>query len=905
MEVPYNNLGQQDEVSIGSSASHLKVLLWKQYLTQTRSKKSILCVFLSPFILCVILFLIQLTVSAGLKYENPDPPITDAGTFQKCSPLKGFDSCISIGYGIYGDETAPWVEHTINYIAQKTGLTVGTDIKEIYRGKNYTAFNDYFVKNPGETLIGLLFCTTDQLPYNGSLPLPANCQQFVDTQTWKSYKLTPYLIVYNHSLISTDYQTNPQMPFPTYPTALQLKILVDNSIVDFYGEQDYKTYINVKTQSYPQTEFRFFEGFDIVDQQGGIYFFIAPIITFIVLLNEITTEKEKRLRQGLSVVGVSHFTYWLHWIILAVVYAVIVTFSIVAGGHLFNFKVFTRAPILVHCVLFFTFTLAMEFFALFVYTLVPTVKVANTVGYGILLLGIVMQLFLSNAAILQYLYDTTNDTIYKVIVNIFLVYPAFSFTAIYTDIMLLAGDTFSTSQAMWVSGPGYHWADFIKSHTGKTMGGDPFEYPSSLNFLLWMIGDIVIFTVLIIYMDHVIAHNRGSGAGPLFFLQKSFWRSSNKTRRVKKRISEAPEDSDNESLDGNIDTVAREKEKVIRHNDQGTEARGIRISNLSKVYRQSMCGRRSKNDVKALSNIFLEIGEGELLGLLGHNGAGKTTLINILTGVLGGFEGKITISGFDIELNKDEVKKVVGVCPQFDILWYELTAKEHLYMFAKIKGIPVEAIDEQIRKALEEVNLTKVKDVWAGTFSGGMKRRLSMAIAGIGDPSIIFLDEPTTGMDPKNRRQVWELIKNLKKNRAVILTTHAMEEADALSDRIAVIVDGRFKCIGNSLFLKNNFGEGYRLTLIVDPENSGTVKKLMGLKIPSAKIVDESGGSLMFSIPSTQIKELQSFFKVIEDKDKDEASAKLKDLIHDWGLSNTTLEEVFMKVTAKKEKKTQ
>jgi len=101
MDVPYNNLGQQDEANIGSSSSHLKVLLWKQYLTQTRSKKSILCVFLSPFILCVILFLIQLTVSAGLKYENPDPPITDAGTFQKCTPLKGFDNCISIGYGIF------------------------------------------------------------------------------------------------------------------------------------------------------------------------------------------------------------------------------------------------------------------------------------------------------------------------------------------------------------------------------------------------------------------------------------------------------------------------------------------------------------------------------------------------------------------------------------------------------------------------------------------------------------------------------------------------------------------------------------------------------------------------------------------------------------------------------------
>jgi len=292
-----------------------------------------------------------------------------------------------------------------------------------------------------------------------------------------------------------------------------------------------------------------------------------------------------------------------------------------------------------------------------------------------------------------------------------------------------------------------------------------------------------------------------------------------------------------------------------------------------------------------------------LLGLLGHNGAGKTTLINILTGVLGGFEGQITLSGYDIEENKDEVKKIVGVCPQFDILWYELTAREHLQMFAEIKGIPKNQIENEIKSGLQDVNLAKFGDVWAGTFSGGMKRRLSMAIAGIGDPKIIFLDEPTTGMDPKNRRQVWELIKNLKKNRVVILTTHAMEEADALSDRIAVIVDGQFKCIGNSLFLKNNFGEGYRLTVIADPENASTVKQLMRQKIPSAKVIDESGGSLMFSIPSIKIKELQAFFRVIENKDSDEVANRLRELTHDWGLSNTTLEEVFMKVTGKKEKK--
>ena len=540
-----------------------------------------------------------------------------------------------------------------------------------------------------------------------------------------------------------------------------MKVLVDNAIVDFFGDKSGKTYINVLTQTYPQTEFRFFQGFDIVDQEGGIYFFIAPIIAFIVLLNEITTEKEKRLRQGLAVVGVSHFTYWLHWVIQAVFYALIVTFSVIASGYIFGFKGFTNAPLMIHFLLFFFFTLSMEFFAFFIYTLVPTVKVANTVGYGILLLGIVMQLFLSQPMILQFLYNTTNGLQYKILIDIFLVYPAFSFTAIYQDIITLAGDTFSTSQAMWVSGPGYFWSDFTKKHTGKIMG-DPYEYPSSLQFLMYLIMDILIFTVLIFYADHVAAHNRGSGSGPLFFLTKNYWRSLSKSSKKKKAIAEeenAESGSESDNTDGNVDTVAKEKEKVLRHISQGVEAKGIRIADLSKVYRAGMCGRRSKNDVKALNNVYLEVGEGELLGLLGHNGAGKTTLINILTGVLGGFEGEIMINGYDIEEEKDEVRKVVGVCPQFDILWYELTAKEHLHMFAEIKGIPKNRIETEIKTRLEDVNLTKVRDVWAGTFSGGMKRRLSMAIAGIGDPRIIFLDEPTTGMDPKSRRQVWELIK--------------------------------------------------------------------------------------------------------------------------------------------------
>ncbi len=133
----------------------------------------------------------------------------------------------------------------------------------------------------------------------------------------------------------------------------------------------------------------------------------------------------------------------------------------------------------------------------------------------------------------------------------------------------------------------------------------------------------------------------------------------------------------------------------------------------------------------------------------------------------------------------------MGVVPQFDILWNELTAMEHMRMFSLIKGVPQIDIHTTSEELLRSVGLYDVRNARAASFSGGMKRRLSVAISAIGDPKIMFMDEPTTGMDPVSRKDVWKLIQQLKRNKVVILTTHAMEEADVLSDRIAVIADGK------------------------------------------------------------------------------------------------------------------
>ncbi|EGR31657.1 hypothetical protein IMG5_105060 [Ichthyophthirius multifiliis] len=156
----------------------------------------------------------------------------------------------------------------------------------------------------------------------------------------------------------------------------------------------------------------------------------------------------------------------------------------------------------------------------------------------------------------------------------------------------------------------------------------------------------------------------------------------------------------------------------------------------------------------------------------------------------------------------------IGYCPQFDALLENLTAREHLNLYASIKGIPKSIRAELVQKKLEEMDLLKFEGYCAGTFSGGNKRKLSVAIAMIGNPSIIFLDEPSTGMDPAARQFMWKVIKRIStvnKHSSIILTTHSMEEAEQLSSKMAIQVDGQLKCLGTIQQIKHKFGKGYEV----------------------------------------------------------------------------------------------
>jgi len=169
-----------------------------------------------------------------------------------------------------------------------------------------------------------------------------------------------------------------------------------------------------------------------------------------------------------------------------------------------------------------------------------------------------------------------------------------------------------------------------------------------------------------------------------------------------------------------------------------------------------------------------------------------------------------------------------------------------------------------------------------------MKRRLSVAISTIGDPKILFLDEPTTGMDPVNRRHVWTFLEKFKKNRAIILTTHSMEEADILGDSVAIMALGQLRAFGSATHLKGKFGAGYRISLVSDEAKTQEVQRKITEKIPGVQLEDDSAGALVYKIPPESMVHVADVVRELE--------MKTFDGVREWGISQSTLEEVFLKI---------
>lgn len=232
-------------------------------------------------------------------------------------------------------------------------------------------------------------------------------------------------------------------------------------------------------------------------------------------------------------------------------------------------------------------------------------------------------------------------------------------------------------------------------------------------------------------------------------------------------------------------------------NQEIKQNEAIKISGLSKQYRDEL----------AVDNLTLNIAHGELFALLGINGAGKTTTLKMLSCLIKPTSGDAFLSGYSIVSNPSSVKNIISLSPQETAIAPNLTVNENLALICGIYHFSKEKTKQQIKSFSQQFDLESVMNKKAGKLSGGVQRRLSIAMALINAPDILFLDEPTLGLDVIARKNLWQLIESLKGKMTIVLTTHYMEEAEFLSDRIGIMKDGKLLALGNLEELKNTSGE--------------------------------------------------------------------------------------------------
>ncbi|XP_019410082.1 PREDICTED: ATP-binding cassette sub-family A member 12 [Crocodylus porosus] len=322
---------------------------------------------------------------------------------------------------------------------------------------------------------------------------------------------------------------------------------------------------------------------------------------------------------------------------------------------------------------------------------------------------------------------------------------------------------------------------------------------------------------------------------------------------------------------------------------------GVSLHGITKTY-----GSKA-----AVEDLNLNFYEGNITSLLGHNGAGKTTTISILTGLFPASSGTIYVYGKDIRTDQNIIRKNMGICMQHNVLFSYLTTKEHLLLYGYIK-VPhwsKQKLQDEVQRTLKETGLYSHRHKLAGSLSGGMKRKLSISIAFLGGSRVVILDEPTTGVDPCSRRCIWEIISRNKKGRTTILSTHHLDEAEVLSDRIAFLEEGGLKCCGSPFYLKETFGDGYHLILtkkknMAEECDTSAVTSMIQSHLPEAYLKEDIGGELKYVLPPFNSRVSGAYQSLLKALD-----TSLNDLhIGCYGISDSTMEEVFLNLTQDLEK---
>ncbi|XP_041855370.1 ATP-binding cassette sub-family A member 2 isoform X4 [Melanotaenia boesemani] len=622
----------------------------------------------------------------------------------------------------------------------------------------------------------------------------------------------------------------------------------------------------------------------VIEHMMPLCMVISWVYSVAMMIQHIVAEKEHRLKEVMKMMGLNNAVHWVAWFITGFVQ---LSISVTALTAILKYgRVLLHSDPVIIWLFLTIYAVATIMFCFLVSVIYSKAKLASACGGIIYFLSYVPYMYV---AIREEVAHDKITAFEKCIASL-----------MSTTAFGLGSKYFALYE---VAGVGIQWRTISQS----PVEGDDFNLGLSM---MMLIVDAGVYGVLTWYIEAVHPGMYGLPRPWYFPLQRSYWSGSGRV-----------ETWDWPWCGGGASrlSVMEEDQACAMDQRRSEELRGIEeepshlplvvcIDKLTKVY---------KNGSKlALNKLSLNLHENQVVSFLGHNGAGKTTTMSILTGLFPPTSGSAIIYGHDIRTEMERIRQNMGMCPQHNVLFDKLSVEEHLWFYSRLKGMAEEDIRKEMGKMIVDLELSNKRHSLVQTLSGGMKRKLSVAIAFVGGSRAVILDEPTAGVDPYARRAIWDLILKYKQGRTILLSTHHMDEADLLGDRIAIISHGKLKCCGSPLFLKSTYGDGYKLTLVkkqlegqgqgsqlqspssVSPSSSlspcseARVTQFIQQFVASCLLVSDSNTELSYILPSEAVKKgcFERLFQALEQSLDSLA-------LTSFGVMDTTLEEVFLKVS--------
>ncbi|XP_062900011.1 ATP-binding cassette sub-family A member 13-like isoform X2 [Mobula hypostoma] len=644
---------------------------------------------------------------------------------------------------------------------------------------------------------------------------------------------------------------------------IPLQDMIERAIIEMQTGQDiFDPAIQVEAMPYPchkNDQFLSNIGFFL-----PLLMMLAWLISIACFVRKLVFDKELRLEEYMKILGVKPLVHFLVWFldnfITLILSSAFITIILKASGILPN----------------------SDGFIVFLYFL--------DFGVSVISLGYLIAAFFSHAntaalsACLLYIITFFPYMVLVVVQN------QLSFSS---QILICLLCTTAFSQGTYIitlfegEGKGLQWDNMYEAVGGAEN--------VSFACICWMlVVDSLIYLILGWYLHNIFPGKYGTRRPWYFPFTGSYW--MNLCSCAKKHDRKIGEGYWAENLNHYNQQMNAKVEPLNYINFHGKEEItnkleiGVAVRSLTKVYKH--------NDKAAVKDLNLDFYKGEITALLGPNGAGKTTIMSMLTGLHQPTSGAVYVGGRNMNRDISDIREELGVCLQHDVLFDTLTVEEHLQLYGIIKAPEwtKEKLQREVNMALEKAGICQYQHKRVGTLSGGTKRKLSLAISFIGSSTTIILDEPTSGVDPCSRRKIWDIILKYRQGRTIIFTTHHLDEADILSDRIVILEGGQLKCCGSPTYLKEQYGHGYSLIMSKKPSAEGSdescdvglVTSLVKEHIPQAFLKENAFGELTYIIPSAEDK--TAFEKLLHALD--ENMEKL--YLNSYSISDTTLEEVFM-----------